>query len=92
MPWDGDGSGTPAVAARRAATRSTAYVSWNGDTGVTHWTPLVGTTAGNLTALRAVARTGFETALQIPSAYTRLRVRGTDASGRTVTTTAVTSL
>jgi hypothetical protein len=92
MQWDSDGSGTPAVVARRAATHATAYVSWNGDTGVMHWTPLVGTTAGSLTALAPVARTGFETALAIPGGYTRLRVRGTDASGHTVTTSAVMSL
>ena len=38
--------GRPAVAARRAATHTTAYVSWNGDTSVAHWAPLVGPTAG----------------------------------------------
>jgi len=92
MQWDSDGSGTPAVAARRAARQTTAYVSWNGDTSVTHWTALVGTTAGTPTALRAVARTGFETALRIPGGHTRLRVRGSDALGRTVTTSAVLSL
>ncbi|HEY7965792.1 MAG TPA: arylsulfotransferase family protein, partial [Solirubrobacteraceae bacterium] len=92
MQWDSDGSGTPAVATRRAATHTTAYVSWNGDTSVAHWTPLVGTTAGNLTARPAVARSGFETALSIPSGYTRLRVRGSDASGATVTTSTLLSI
>jgi hypothetical protein len=87
MPWVGTGAGAPAVATRRAGSHTDLYISWNGDTRVTHWTALAGTRADNLATIGRVARTGFETGLAIPAAFTRLRLRGTDQYGATVTTT-----
>jgi hypothetical protein len=86
-PWMSVGAGAPAVAARRSRTRTDVYVSWNGDTRVARWTALAGSTASPvLQALAPVARTGFETVLEVPAAVTRLRVLGSDAGGRTLAT------
>jgi hypothetical protein len=92
MPWVGIGAGTPAVAAQRSRSHTDLYVSWNGDTTVTHWTALAGTRANNLAPIGAVPRTGFETGLRIPTVFTRLRLRGSDRHGATVTTTDLLSI
>jgi hypothetical protein len=76
--------------ARRGATTTKVYVSWNGDTRVAHWTALAGTAASaDLQPLAAVARRGFETVLEVPAAVTQVRVRGSDAGGATLATSAL---
>jgi outer membrane protein assembly factor BamB len=87
--WAGSGAGAPAVATRRAGAGTNVYVSWNGDTRVTHWSALAGTSPTRLTALPPVARSGFETVLVLPRDVSHLRLRGIDARGTTVTTTAL---
>jgi hypothetical protein len=42
-----------------------------------------------LRALRPVARTGFETVIEVPAAVTHLRVRGSDGAGGTLATSAL---
>ena len=86
-PWASVGAGAPAVAARRAGTHTNVYVSWNGDTRVERWTALVGSGASAvLRPLAPVARSGFETVLEVPAAVTRVRALGSDAGGRTLAT------
>jgi len=87
MPWTGAGPGLPAVATRRSGSHTDVFVSWNGDTRVTRWTALAGTSATNLAPIGSVPRTGFETTLRIPRSHTHLRVRATDAGGRALATT-----
>ncbi len=84
MPWIGDGDATPAIAAQRGARHTDVYVSWNGDTRTAYWTALAGTAAHNLMPIGRVARTGFETGMRIPAQLTRVQVRASDASGRTL--------
>ena len=91
-PWAGSGVGEPAVATRRGHGGSTVYVSWNGDTRVARWTALAGTSAANLVPIASAARRGFETSIGLPAAATVVRLRGTDASGRTLVTTAAASV
>jgi hypothetical protein len=89
-PWAGGGAGAPAVAARRGSAHTSVYVSWNGDTRVASWTVLAGEgSSTGLRALRPVARTGFETVIEVPAAVTHLRVRGSDGAGGTLATSAL---
>jgi hypothetical protein len=86
-PWAGVGAGAPAVATRRGrgSAQTSVYVSWNGDTRVAWWTVLAGEGSGaGLRALRPVARTGFETVIEVPAAVTHLRVRASDHAGGTL--------
>ncbi|HZL54576.1 MAG TPA: arylsulfotransferase family protein [Solirubrobacteraceae bacterium] len=88
--WVSLGAGAPAVAAQRSAGRTSVYVSWNGDTRVSQWTVLAGEgSSTGLRALRPVARRGFETVIEVPAAVTHVRVRGSDAAGRTLATSAL---
>jgi hypothetical protein len=86
LPWTGEASGTPAVATQQTTTGTNVYVSWNGDTRVARWTALGGTSATKLAPLASVPRTGFETLIRVPRSFTHLRVQGTDASGKPLTT------
>jgi outer membrane protein assembly factor BamB len=89
-PWTSPGAGVPDVAARRARGRATVYVSWNGDTRVAHWTVLAGEGSGaGLRALAPVVRGGFETVIEVPAAVTHVRVRGSDATGAALATSAL---
>jgi hypothetical protein len=88
-PWAGHGAGLPAVAARRGSGQNSVYVSWNGDTRVAWWTVLAGEGSGaRLRALRPVARTGFETLIEVPPTVTHLQVRASDRAGGTLATSA----
>ena len=87
VPWTGEAPGLPAVATRRSGSHTDVYVSWNGDTRVTRWTALAGTTPTNLVPTASVPRRGFETTMRIPRACTHLRVQGNDATGQPLATT-----
>jgi hypothetical protein len=92
MPWTGQGIGSPAVATKRTPAQTTVYVSWNGDTRVTHWIALAGTSATTLTQVAAAARTGFETSIGLSPALTRLQIQGRDATGKPLATTNPTAI
>ena len=88
--WSGRPSTPPALTVRRDADGSLeAYVSWNGATAVSHWQLLGGASRTELTPLRAVARTGFETGIRIerPPAY--LAAAALDTRSRTLATSRV---
>ena len=81
------------LAARRTAAHTRVYVSWNGDTEVAHWTVLAGAGSGaGLRALQPALRTGFETVIEVPATVTHVRVRGSDATGGTLATSALVSV
>jgi outer membrane protein assembly factor BamB len=88
-PWIARGTGAPAVATRPGAHYCDVYVSWNGDTSVTHWIVEAGTDPSAPAPVARVPRTGFETGLRVPATYNQLRLSGVDASGRALTTTGV---
>jgi hypothetical protein len=91
-PWSGSAPGTPDVATRRTGTHTDIYVSWNGDTNVTHWTALAGTSPTSLAPAAASKRTGFETRLSVPSSFTHAAVSGSNSSGTTITMSNVTTI
>jgi len=86
IPWSGTGAGVPTVVYEPARAHTDAYVSWNGDTRVTRWVALTGTTPATLSVIGSVARTGFETGMRLSRQVSKLAIAGVDASGATVGT------
>jgi hypothetical protein len=77
-----DWTGRPADPPRlRTGAGTTAHVSWNGATDVTGWRVLTGRDAAHLTATDEVARTGFETRLELPGPARYVAVEALDARG-----------
>ncbi len=83
-PWVGKPLTAPAGAARQAGGKTTVYVSWNGATEVVSWRVLAGSTAGRLSAVASAARSGFETAVPVPSSYKSFEVEALNAKGRAI--------
>jgi hypothetical protein len=92
VPWSGLGAGAPALATERTPGGTTAYVSWNGDTRVSRWVAMTGTSPSTLSAIGTVARAGFETALRLSPSVTALALHGIDDAGRTIGSTGLVSL
>jgi hypothetical protein len=66
--WTGTPTTPPALAVQAGKRGSaTAYASWNGATGVASWRVLGGSSAHALRILATARRSGFETAIRIPS-------------------------
>ena len=83
-PWQGAGDAHPRVTLVRGSRTTDVYVSWNGDTRVTHWTVHAGRRTGELRPIGSVPRSGFETGLRVPARFSRIRVIGSDAAGRRI--------
>ena len=92
IPWNATADGAPVVVAQRGRSHSDVYVSWNGDTRVTRWIALTGTSEASLTPIGNVARTGFETAMRVSREVVAIAIRGVDARGTTVGTSALLTL
>jgi Arylsulfotransferase (ASST) len=70
LPWSGQPSQPPAVAAEASSTAhpgAMVYASWNGATEVASWQVLAGASAAALAPVSSAPRTGFETAISLPS-------------------------
>ncbi len=81
--WVGLPLSPPAGAARRTDGSTTVYASWNGATRVASWRVLAGAGAGRLKAVASAARSGFETAIQLPgTAPGATQLRGPGAGRR----------
>ena len=75
--------GRPATEIAPAADGTlTMYVSWNGSTQVAKWQLLAGPAAGALKPVKAVVRTGFETAIPLPVTSGAVSVVALDAQGK----------
>jgi Arylsulfotransferase (ASST) len=92
IPWTGAGAGAPTVVTARQGSHIDAFVSWNGDTRVTRWVALTGTSATTLSPIGSVPRTGFETGMRLSRRVVSLAIRGVDASGVTVGTSDLVAL
>jgi EmrB/QacA subfamily drug resistance transporter len=84
--WVGLPLSRPAGAARAGGGRTTVYASWNGATELASWRVLGASGAGRLTALASHARSGFETAIEVPSAFKRYQLQALAADGRVIGT------
>ena len=80
-PWVGLPLYPPAAAARMRGGRTVVYASWNGATRVASWRVLAGASV-----VGTATRSGFETAIPVPSGYRAFAVEALDASGRVIGT------
>jgi hypothetical protein len=84
FPWTGMPTQRPSLAIRaRSQGEAVAYVSWNGATAVTQWRLLGGASPHTLVPAAAVApRSGFETAIVLPSTPRYIAVQALGAGGQ----------
>jgi hypothetical protein len=69
--WTGTPAHAPTYSFQAAGSGTgTVYASWNGATGVSSWRVLAGASPHGLKAVAEGARTGFETAIQVPAGAT----------------------
>jgi EmrB/QacA subfamily drug resistance transporter len=80
----------PAGAARQVHGKTIVYASWNGATQVASWRVLgAENNAPSSSPVASAAKTGFETAIQMPSssvAYKSFEVEALDANGKVIGT------
>lgn len=70
FPWSGHPLQAPSVAVAPASSAhgaATVYASWNGATEVSTWRILAGSSKGSLTPVSSAAKSGFETAVALPT-------------------------
>jgi len=63
--------------------KTTIYASWNGATEVASWRVLGGPSEGRLAAVTTAAKSGFETAIPVPS-YKSFKLEALAADGRVI--------
>lgn len=81
-PWQGQPTDRPAVAVERSASGGTVvYASWNGATEVARWQIMAGATDSDLHSVASVPRSGFETSVELSSAWPLVAAQALDASG-----------
>ena len=98
-PWVGVPLTDPAGAARKSGGKTTVYASWNGATELASWRVLAGSSdagsgagsssssgasSGGMTVVASAAKSGFETAISVPSGYQGYEVQALDAAGRVI--------
>ena len=88
LPWSGRPTQPPSLALRSRPHGVTAYVSWNGATGVAAWRILAGASSRALAPLASAPRSGFETAIPLPASAAghHLAVQALDARGDVLAT------
>ncbi|HEY3758894.1 MAG TPA: arylsulfotransferase family protein [Solirubrobacteraceae bacterium] len=87
--WNGTPGGSPAIAAAAGSGSAvTVYASWNGATDVASWRVLAGSSSHHLAAVGGAPRSGFETAIGLPSAGAYVQVQALSASGAVLGTSA----
>lgn len=83
-PWTGTPDYPPAVASAKGTGNAvTVYASWNGDTQVTSWQVLAGSSPSSLRPVgRPKPKLGFETKITVDTTASLVSVRAEDASGQ----------
>ena len=87
--WSGQPADQPAAAARHRTGGATVYASWNGATDVRSWAVLAGPTRTSLTSVGTASKTGFETAISVPSKGPYFAVQARNAKGQVLSKSAV---
>jgi EmrB/QacA subfamily drug resistance transporter len=86
--WVGLPLSRPAGAARQTDGKTTVYASWNGATEVVSWRVLAdagtGSGSGPLVVVARAARSGFETAIEVPQGYRSFEVQALGAAGQVI--------
>jgi len=79
--WRGTPTYPPSIAAEASGGGDMVYASWNGSTEVTGWQVLGGGSPDTLKTVASAPRSGFETALQVPSeAYVQVQALDSDGA------------
>jgi hypothetical protein len=87
FPWVGQPLTRPSVAAQRAGQGTSVWASWNGSTEVTSWRVLAGPRPGALSQVTGPrTKTGFETDITLPQAYSTVAVQALSTSGKVLAT------
>lgn len=86
FPWSATPTTLPAVATSKSRNDTNVYVSWNGATNVSGWRVLGGSSSRALKRIRAVRKTGFETATSFRGTEAFVAVQALDSKGRTLRT------
>ena len=86
LPWSARPPTRPAIVLSKTRAGTAAYVSWNGATGVSSWRVLGGDSAATLQPVRESPRTGFETAIALPSSIggRYVAVQALDSAGAVI--------
>ena len=86
--WSGTPSTPPAIVASQQSSSGpvTAYVSWNGATGVASWRLLAGPSPSQLTPVISAPRTGFETQLSTPGPEAYVVAQALNEAGEVMST------
>jgi Arylsulfotransferase (ASST) len=88
-PWSGRPASAPALVVAGRGRARTAYSSWNGATGITHWRLLAGARASELRAVSVVPSQGFETAIPAAAAGPLVAVEPLSSDGAALGRSAV---
>jgi hypothetical protein len=88
--WVGTPTTPPSVAkAKEVGGGLTVFASWNGSTQTSPWEFLGGPDAANLSPLATVKKSGFQTAIRLKAAPAMVQVVAEDASGQSLSSSAV---
>jgi hypothetical protein len=79
--WVGLPLTRPSAALRSVNGSPAVYASWNGSTETAAWRLLAGPNPNELSPVSTTSRTGFQTALETPTASRFYRVQALDAQG-----------
>ncbi|HUE26656.1 MAG TPA: arylsulfotransferase family protein [Solirubrobacteraceae bacterium] len=86
--WAGTPYFPPRGAVRKSAGKTTAYLSWDGATGVASWVLLAGTGPKHLAPVATRLKSSFETAIKLPKgSYRTFQARALNANGKVIGTT-----
>ena len=91
FPWTGTPGEPPLLALTPPASPgapATAYVSWNGATGVAGWRVLSGPSPTQLTPVAGAPKSGFETAIAMPEPAPYVAAQALDGAGAVLGTSA----
>jgi EmrB/QacA subfamily drug resistance transporter len=84
--WVGRPLTSPSAVARRSDGTTRVYASWNGATQVRSWRVLSGQAAGALHPVAAASKSGFQTAIGVPSGSRVFQVQALNARGKVIGT------
>ncbi|HTX00296.1 MAG TPA: arylsulfotransferase family protein, partial [Acidimicrobiales bacterium] len=79
--WVGEPTSPPSARVLVRGGKATVYVSWNGATQVVLWEVRAGDSTSSLKTVATSSRTGFETAIGLPSDARVVEVEALDAEG-----------
>jgi EmrB/QacA subfamily drug resistance transporter len=84
--WVGLPLTKPLGAARHSGGTTVVYASWNGATQVVSWRVLAAAGSGRMAPVATARRSGFETAIRVPSGDRSLELQALAADGSTIGT------